>query len=250
MEEICVHTNDKHYTLKEPTDVKLSSVDFGATIQHSTKSDSRALNNQIWDDREKIYWKMETDYPHIEGRKLEEKMVKLALLESSFETPLVIRQRRRGSADAQLIINWFGKKDERYFTSASTLAFAYGPGRGLGGNCTMNSDVAWGIEEEVIPGLEFAERFDTTVSITDDVPRYKVYDALHTLKHELGGHAMGLRHLTDLNLRLKAIMFPYYNGIRKFGIEDLAYLHRLYGKASINHRIKEYLLLRIFRGII
>jgi len=236
--------------MKPVDQVNASSVSFDAVVTHSTRHDERALNNQVWDDSEIIYWTMETDYPHIEGRKFEEEMVKLALLESSMETPLVIRKRNRKSADSQLKINWLGKKDERYFTSESTLAFAYGPGRGLGGNCTMNADVAWGMKDEVIPGLEFEERFDRRVQYHDAIKRYKVYDALHTLKHELGGHAMGMRHIEGAENAKTSIMYPYYNGKRRFGPADLKYLHELYGKASINHKIKEMLLLRIFKGIV
>ena len=160
-----------------------------------------------------------------------------------------IRQRKRKSADAQIKINWLSKKDESYFKSDSTLAFAYGPGRGVGGNCTMNADVAWGIKGEVLPGIEFAERFGRTVQYNDAVRRYKVYDAQHTLKHEIGGHALGMRHIDKAENKLNDIMYPYYNGKRRFGPGDLEYLHRLYGKSNINHRIKEMLLRRIFRGV-
>lgn len=245
MTHICVHEPGTYKFIEAPTNLKPSFSHF-SEITHKTKPHDDALGKRIWDDSETVYWKMETDYPYIEGRKLEEKAIKLAFLEASFETPLVIRQRKRSTADAQIIINWFGSKDEPFFKDrGSTLAFGYGPSRGIGGDITMNADKPWGLMDEIINGEQFSERFERE---TNPNNKYRVYDSQHTLKHE-GGHAIGMNHLTDTSLKLSTVMYPFYNGLRKFGEADLAYLHLLYGKANINHRIKEILLARIGRGV-
>ena len=244
---ICVHTDDKKYSELqiEPTEFSSQSL---TTITHGTTSNTNALNNQIWDDSETIYWTNDTDYEFI-SEKDQIKLIKLALLESSFQTPLVIRQRKRKSADAQLKINWLKMKDERYFKSTGTLAFGYGPGRGLGGDVTMNADVLWLLRKPGEPKLTVKEAFDLGYienydkNYPDNI--IKTYDPLHTMKHEAGGHAMGMRHITDVAQKSTAIMYPYYNGLRKFGDADKNYLWDLYGKASLSHKIKEILLKRI-----
>ena len=249
---ICVHTDDKKYCELEAEPVEFSSQSFNETITHGTKQNSDALNNQVWDDSEIIYWTNDSDYEFITLVN-QEKLIKLALLESSFQTPLVIRQRKRKSADAQIRINWLKMKDEKYFTSKSILAFAGGPGKGLGGDCTMNADVLWLPRKKDAPPLTVKRAFDLgyITNYNRDFPNstVKAYDPQHTLKHEVGGHALGMRHIEDANERLSAIMYPYYNGLRVFGTADLTYLHKLYGKAPINHKIKKMLLSRIRKGI-
>jgi len=247
MSQVCVHTSDKQYSLKPSEQVNPSSIDFNSMVQHSTIYNEHSLTKKVWSGDEIVYWKMDTDYPYIDGVKLEEKVVKLALLESSMKTNLIIRQRKRGTADAQLLINWFGKKDESFFTSESILAFAYGPEKGIGGNVTMNADVPWGLQDEIINGRDFEDRFNRTVQNENNL--FKVYDSLHTMKHEAGGHAMGMPHIQDINYKFTDIMYPYYNGVRNFGEKDIQLLYLLYKKASINHKIREMLLSRIGKGV-
>ncbi len=250
--QICVHSKDKKYVNHDVRESQFSSQSFNGTLTHGTIPNDNALNKQVWDNSEIIYWTNDSDYEHI-SLKDQEKIIKLALLESSLETPLVIRQRKRKSADAQIKINWLKKKDEKYFKSDSTLAFGYGPGWGLGGNTTMNADVLW-IPRRIDAGpMTVKEAYDLGYieNYNREFPNssVKTYDPLHTLKHECGGHNLGCNHLTDVNLRYSAVMFPYYNGLRRFGTADKKYLHSLYGKASVNHKIKENLLARIFNGI-
>lgn len=168
-------------------------------------------------------------------------MIRSAFLESSIQTPLIINQRRKETSDAQIIINWLGKKDEPYFKSDSTLAFGYGPSKGLGGNITMNSDVLWRLDKTpltVKQAFELGYILDYDRNHPDNVMR--TYDPLHTIKHE-GGHALGMRHIEIESERFSAVMYPFYNGLRKFGGADNKYLTDLYGKSSISHQIKEYL---------
>lgn len=242
--EVCVHTNDKKYELK-PVEASLLSSSLTAVISHATKPDDRALGSRIWDDAETVYWKQESSYDFLTPGQ-QTKLVKLAFLEASMETPLVIRRRRRSTADAQIKINWLGGADVPYFKdSKGTLAFAYGPAKGIGGDITMNSDNLWLLRSKPLTVVEAFEKGyidDYNRSYPENTVRY--YDPLHTMKHE-GGHAIGLRHITNEEQRYSAVMFPYYSGLRTFGTADKIYLHDLYGKASVNHKIKEMILNRI-----
>jgi len=109
----------------------------------------------------------------------------------------------------------------------------------------MNASKPWWLGRQLTAKEAFnigmIERFDP--AYPDNI--IQTYDPLHTMKHEGGGHSLGMRHLEDSNLRYAAIMYPFYNGLRRFGTEDLAYLHRLYGSASLSHRIKTILGNRI-----
>lgn len=219
---------------------------FGERITHATKRNDNALGKRIWDESP-IYWKQESEYDFI-SKDIQEKITKLAFLESSFETPLVIRQRKRSSADAQIVVNWFGAKDEPYFKGkASTLAFAYGPGGSIGGDLTMNADQLWWLGK-----LTMQQAFD--IGMIENFDRnfperfVKTYDPLGTLKHEGGGHSLGMNHIETRTEQFTAIMYPFYNGLRKFGKADKDYLHQLYGKASISHKVRELLLNRISLG--
>ena len=70
-------------------------------------------------------------------------------------------------------------------------------------------------------------------------------DPLHTVKHEGGRRSLELRHIENPQARRKAIVYPFYNGLRRFGSSYLLYLHDLYGKSDLNHKIKTVLLNRI-----
>ena len=112
--QICIHTNDKHYHQRpiEKSDISIGS--WNDAITHKTIPNANALNSQVWDGNETVFWKRESSYEWIDDKTMD-KMIKMAFLESSFQTPLKIRQRRKKTSDAQIIINWLGVKDERYF---------------------------------------------------------------------------------------------------------------------------------------
>ena len=231
---VCIHTNDKKYHEIE----SLSSITL-ETITHATKPNLTALNNSIWAE-EKIYWRMDSTYQWIDTKTIE-KMIRSAFLEASIQTPLIINQKRKSTSDAQIIINWLGKKDEPYFKTDSTLAYGYGPSKGLGGNITMNSDALWRLDKTkltVKQAYDLGMIADYDRNYPDNIVR--TYDPLHTIKHE-GGHALGMRHIELESEKLTSIMYPYYNGLRQFGKADLSYLIELYGKSSLSHEIKEYL---------
>ena len=64
----------------------------------------------------------------------------------------------------------------------------------------------------------------------------KYYDPVHTLLHE-GGHACGMRHLTNIDYKKTEVMYPYYNANRVFGDHDREYLFKLYGSNGNVSRI-------------
>lgn len=220
----------------------LPQINTSSLIDESTIPNNNALGKSIWKSKT-IYWKRESSYPWIDD-KIMDKMIKMAFLESSMHTPLKIQQRNRSMSDAHIVINWLGKKDEPYFTSQSTLAFGYGPAKGLGGNVTMNSDVLWLLRKTPLLAPE-AKSLGYIENYSDARNEIKYYDPIHTFKHEGGGHALGLNHITDINQRLTAIMYPIYNGLRKFGTADVNYLTSLYGKASIKDELANYLRSKI-----
>ena len=246
--QVCVHTNDKQYKLGELDRASLTVRKLTDKIQHKTKINPNALGQRIWDESP-IYWTNDSEYKFISSKTLEN-IIKLAFLESSLETPLVIRQKNRLSADAQIRIRWLGKKDEPYFTSDSYLAYAWGPGDGLGGNVTMNADVLWSMSKSKLTVVE-AYRLGYITNYDRNYPNNTVrtYSPLHTLKHEGGGHALGLNHITAESEQFSAIMYPFYNGLMRFGAADKNYLHSLYGESHVNEIQKEELLSRIERGV-
>lgn len=244
---ICVHTADKLYNEAEIEKADISSRSWNDAVIHAIKPHSNALNKQIWDENEIVYWKRDSSYEWIDDKTLDG-IIKNLMFESSYQTPLVIRQRRRSSSDAQLKLNFLGPKDEPYFKNRpSVLAFAYGPASGLGGDCTMNSDHIWSLSKTK---MTVKEAFDLGM-IEDYNRKYPnniltTYDPYHTLKHEMGGHALGMNHITDINERYTSIMYPYYNGLRRFGEADLKYLHQLYGESGLSHKMIEILSKRLY----
>jgi hypothetical protein len=239
--ELCTHTSDKKYQMSTASEEKLPNL-VKAKIDEGTMPNTNALGQRIWKTKT-IYWKRESSYPWIDDETID-KMIKAAFLESSMHTPLIIQQRNRKMSDAHIVINWLGKKDEPYFTSQSTLAFGYGPGSGIGGNVTMNADVLWLLRKTPLLAKE-AKELGYIENYADPSNVIKYYDPLHTMKHEAGGHALGMNHVTDLNQKLTAIMYPYYNGLRKFGKADIDYIISLYGKASVSDVIKNTIRFKI-----
>ncbi len=239
---LCVHTDDKKYQMHEIAKESLPQLNSNLLIDEGVIPNNNALGKNIWKSKT-IYWKRESSYEWIDDKTMD-KMIRAAFLESSMHTPLIIQQRNRKMSDAHIVINWLGKKDEPYFTSPSTLAFGYGPGRGLGGNVTMNSDVLWLLRKTKLFAPE-AKALGYIENYSDARNEIKYYDPVHTMKHEGGGHALGLNHITDINQRLLAIMYPIYNGLRKFGTADINYITSLYGNASRTEELKNYIRSKI-----
>lgn len=247
--DICVHNDNKSYDYFPDYALRLTSVDRTSVIRHSVKPNDLSISNRVWSGDETVYWQLDSDYEWISKKNLKN-LIKLSFLQASFETPLVIRQKRRLSSDAQIIIKYLHKKDERFFRDRpSVLAFAYGPSGGIGGDITMNADRLWLLRDEPLTVVEaFEKGYIDGYDKQFPNSTVKYYDPQHTHTHE-GGHALGMPHITDINQRNKAVMYPFYNGLRIFGEEDLNILKQLYGKASLNHKIKEYLIGRILKGI-
>lgn len=241
--EMCVHTNDKKYTThRDVPETEFSSL----SIEHNTVRNLDALNNKVWDENETIYWQLDSEYEWLNDSQLED-LIKLAFLEPSLLTKLKIQQKRKQTGDAHIRINWLGKKDEKYFTSESILAFAYGPGKGLGGDVTMNADNIWWLNDDPLTvqdayNLGMIDTFDR--NHPDNI--LKTYDPVHTMKHE-GGHALGMRHIDNATFAKSAIMYPYYNGLRKFGDPDIEYLFSLYTEMSFWERVRRIIDIKMRR---
>jgi len=227
---VCVHTTDKKYSDKlviNPSE--FSAINIGT---HKLVSNLNALNHKVWDENETVFWQLDSEYKWL-SKEIQIDIMKDAFLETGLTTKLLIQQKRRQSGDAHIKINWLGKKDEKYFRDREgVLAFAYGPQVGIGGDCTFNSDKIWRLPSQ--GKITTKEAFD--LGMIDDYDRnhptntMRTFDPYHTAKHELGGHSCGMRHITDVNQKYSAIMYPYYNGKRMFGKADLDYLFELYTK--------------------
>jgi hypothetical protein len=240
MGSVCIHTDNKKYTDTE----RLSSSDFSYSNigTHKLKDNIIALNKKIWDSSETVYWQMDSEYKYLTYKEQIE-IIKIAFLETSLLTPLKIRQKRRQTGDAHIKINWLGAKDEKFFRNRpSTLAFAYGPQMGVGGDCTMNADRLWLLRKTPLKITEAYEKgYISKYDSNHPNNTIKYYDPVHTMKHEVGGHSCGMKHLTDTDFKHTEIMYPYYNGKRTFGPYDKDYLFELYGKSNIWHRISRFI---------
>lgn len=232
--QVCIHSNDKSYQLQE------AAISSG-TFSEATIANPNALGGKIWGVRE-ITWKCETGYEWLTTEQIDT-LIKNAFKEASLRTPLKITKKSRKTSDAHIVINWLSKKDEPYFKSDSTLAFGYGPGKGLGGNITMNADVLWLLRTGKLYAEE-AKRLGYIDNFANPKNVIRYYDPQHTMTHE-GGHALGMNHITDLRFAKTDIMYPIYNALRVMGSNDITYLQALYGKAKISKAVFGTILDRI-----
>lgn len=213
-------------------------------ITESTKPNANALGSRVWAEQ-KIYWRLDSDTPDIEGRKQEIDLIRLAFLETSLKTNLIIQGRRKQSLDAHIVINWT-TEDKLFKSRPSVLAYAWGPRAGLGGDITFNDGYIWTVNGKPILGKEAVERGLVENANPDSLLR--TYDALHTMKHE-GGHAMGMPHL-ESQIYSENVMFPFYNGQRQFQSGDLGLLYKLYDESNFSHRMTVILQHYIFNKIV
>lgn len=233
----CIHTNDKHYKLNPSLQAsEFSSLNIG---DHKLIKNLNALNNRVWDTSEPVYWQLDSEYEFLTYDEQVD-IIKKSVLETSLLTDLKIRQKRKQTGDAHIKINWLGAKDEKYFRGKKgTLGFAYGPQKGIGGDVTMNADQLWLLRKTPLTAREAIEKgYIENASNPDNHVKY--YDPIHTMKHECGGHACGMRHITNIDERFRTVMYPYYNGIRKFSQADIDYLLSLYQGSSYWKRAQDY----------
>jgi hypothetical protein len=240
MTQVCVHEPSK-YEMREHDKIPNFSLEprFVQGENRLTRiDDPDAISPFIWNvDFGKVTWQLETDSSDFENRKDQIKLFKRVFFQASLETDLVINQKRRGSADADIRITFQGAKDNKYFKDRrSVLAYAYGASTGIGGDITFNDDHIWTLDGKPITAMSAWEKgliegFDNPENLI------RTYDAQHTGTHE-GGHALSMAHTPDCK---HCVMFPYYNKQRKFQSNDLAILHRFYGKAGVSSRIKAHL---------
>jgi hypothetical protein len=243
MTQVCIH-EPKTYTLSDSDAIPSFSIKRNLAFQDAPrliKTTEHAISNYIWNkDYGAVTWQLESDSPDFGNRKDQIKLFKRVFFQASIETPLIINQKRRGTAEADIVITFQGSKDNPFFKKRkSALAYAYGASSGIGGDITFNDDYIWTLDGKPITALEAYEK-GLIKGFDDPTNKIKTFDAQHTGTHE-GGHALSMDHLSDCN---GCVMFDFYNGKRKFHVNDLAYLHRLYGKSGVSHRIKTHLYRR------
>jgi len=234
--QVCVHDTNKQYNISPEGEMPFFSHDSLFVVNPDS------LSGKVWDaDSGPLYWKLDTDTPDIGGILLEIELFKRVFLQIGMETPLVIRRRRRITADAAIVVT-FTHEDTFFKNRPSVLAYAYGPADGIGGDITFNDNHIWTLDGMPITALEAWEK-GLIEGFDNPTNKLKTYDAQHTGTHE-AGHAVGMPHIQE---DPNAMLYPYYNEQRIFQPKDLALLHKLYGSSNINHKIKEYLLTKYFR---
>lgn len=241
---ICIHEPGKYTIQEAPKELKpnFSHADSDRTIPAED-----ALGRRIWNpDAGPVYWKLETDYPYIEGRKLEIKAIKKMFIQPSLLTELVIRQKKRSTADAEIVINFFDSKTEPIFkTNPNYLAFAYGPGPGIGGDITFNADRIWTLQGKPITAIEAFEAGIIT-GYSNANNRLRTWDVQHTGTHE-GLHTLGCNHLPGCK---ECVIYPYYNRQRLLQKGDKDLLWSFYEKSSYAARLKYLFLSKVLPGVI
>ena len=235
--QVCIHTNDKKYSVTKEEKIIRKFV----TAPERFKRNLEALNNKVWDpDFGKVTWKLETDSPTIDGRKAEVKLFKRVFLQPSILTDLVINQKRRSTADiADIVIN-FNHTDPLFKRRPNVLAYAYGPADGIGGDSVFNTNHVWTLDGLPIDADEYARITGKDVEDFDNT--FRTYDLQHTALHEVGGHSLGLPHIPECR---NCVMYPYYNGQRKFQGGDLNLLYGFYEEASLPTKLLNYLYQKI-----
>jgi hypothetical protein len=227
---VCFHTTDSGYSIQNVALKELSSIRTSVSdmIEAKTKPHPDALGGRIWDPDETLYWQMDTEYDFLTYDQQID-IIKDCALQPSLLTKLKIQQRRRKTADAQIVWNWLGAKDEPYLKKhQSVLAFAIGPGGGIGGDITMNADQLWLLRDTPLRADE-AKKLGYIENFEDPTNHVTYYDPKSTGGHEFG-HALGMEHISAQHFSKIALMFPYYNKLRHYGEPDLEYIFRLYPK--------------------
>jgi len=234
--QVCIHSNNKEYEILQADKIPHFSHDSNFVVNPDS------LTGKVWDaDSGPLYWKLDTDTPDILGINQELELFKRVFLQIGMETPLVIRRRRRQTADAAIVVT-FTHEDPFFKERPSVLAYAYGPANGIGGDITFNDNHIWTLDGDPITAYDAYEK-GLIEGFDNPTNKLRTYDAQHTGTHE-GGHAVGMPHIPE---DPNAMLYPYYNGQRIFQQKDLALLHKLYGSSNLNHKIKEYLLTKYFR---
>ena len=130
MTQVCIH-EPKTYTLSDSGSIPSFSIKrnlaFLQDAPRLIKTTEHAISNYIWNkDFGAVTWRLESDSPDFGNRKDQINLFKRVFFQASIETPLVIHQKRRGTAEADIVITFQGAKDDRFFKNRpSVLAYAY-----------------------------------------------------------------------------------------------------------------------------
>lgn len=233
---VCVHTKG-NYTIESLTP------QFATTT--NLKNHQRSLTGKIWADKT-ITWKLVSDTPSIEGRKIEEDVFKLLFLQIGMYIPNRMKQLNKPTADADIRIT-FSKTDPFWTERPSTLAYAYGPSDGIGGDITFNTKNYIWTPDGAPMTVTKAKELGLITGFVNPNNKIKTFDVQHTGCHE-GLHAMGVKHIEKADCD-GAIMNPIYNGQRLMIKCDIDYLQSMYGVQQPNEAQLKILRDKIKAGI-
>ncbi|XP_077915205.1 matrilysin isoform X1 [Halichoerus grypus] len=160
-------------------------------------------------------------------------LVAKALTMWSQEVPLSFRRVLVGTADIMISFARGAHGDSHPFDGpGNTLAHAFAPGPGLGGDAHFDEDERW-TDGSRIEGVMTLERhsFDSPSPPSTREGLDTRVNFLITATHELG-HSLGLGHSSDPD----AVMYPTYR-VRdsknfKLSPDDIEGIQKLYGKKS------------------
>lgn len=216
----CIHTKGSY---------QIADIEPQRQTSANLKDHPLSLSKKIWADKT-VTWKLETDTPSIEGRNIEIEIFKRVFLQIGLYIPNRIVQLNKSTADPDIRIN-FSKTDPFWTERPSTLAYAYPPQSGIGGDITFNTkNYIWTTDGAP---MQVTKAYDLGLidGFSDPNNKLKTFNAQHTGVHE-GLHAMGVPHI-EKSACDGAIMNPIYNGQILMKKCDVDYLQSLYGMVNL-----------------
>ena len=235
----CIHTKGKYTQESIIVDKQ-----FATTTKLFDHPDS--ISRKIWGEKT-ITWKLETDTPSMPGKEIEIAIFKKVFLQLGLYIPNRIVQLNKSTADADIRIN-FSKDDPFWNERPSTLAYAYGPQVGIGGDITFNTkNYVW--TEDGAP-MNVVKAYDLGLipGYTNPNNTIKTFNALHTGTHE-GEHAVGCPHIAKETCP-GAVINPIYNGSIIMQQCEIAVLQKFYGKVNLTQSQIDQVLEKIKTPIV
>ena len=223
----CIHTKGNYTQTSFVKDFATAPVVSSKLFDHPD-----SISRKIWADKT-ITWQLLSDTPSIPGRNIEIEIFKKVFLQIGMYIPNRIIQLNKSTADADIRIN-FSKDDPFWTERPSTLAYAYGPQVGIGGDVTFNTkNYVW--TEDGAP-MNVVKAYDLGLIAGYSNPNntIKTYKTPHTGVHEVE-HAMGCPHIAKEDCP-GAVINPIYNGNIFMQQCEIAVLQKFYGKVNLSQQ--------------